>query len=80
MPTRPFALAGFKGKVLQDINIKFSFFRSMSYLKKLELCKEVGSKLHCSSDTEAQDNILYSEFPGSELAEVSCIETIVAGK
>lgn len=38
----------------------------------------MGSKLHYSSDT--QDNILYREGPGSELAEVSCIETIVAGK
>ncbi|KAI1230949.1 hypothetical protein IHE44_0008384 [Lamprotornis superbus] len=34
--------------------------------KKLELSEEVGSKLHYSSDTQAQDNILYREFPGGE--------------
>lgn len=40
----------------------------------------MGSKLQQSSDTQAQDNILHREFPSSELTEVSCIETIVAGK
>lgn len=77
----PFALARFNGKVLQDINIKLSFLISMRYSKKLELSKEVGNKFLYSSDVQARDNILYNEFPCQrELAEVSCIDTIVPVK